>query len=340
MLFKGADKIKKRIILILVSAAVTFFALVVFYEIYGNIRYHKFKAFYQKKGDLYGNLTIASQNKNMIWEYRPYGECQSKRKEYEGHLVGTIRTNRYGFRDYDYASPDKEGGIYRVAFIGDSITLGLWVDYDGIFVRRFEVEANKLNQEQKIQALNFGVDGYNILQIYEMLKTRVLRFSPDQVVYVMCLNDFDFDEASASKIYYFRKPKSFFLKRLKRLFQRTERLAKEDYYFFHYKMNKRRVFTKILEMRNILKLQQIDFLVVIMPIFDFDEEGIGHYPYTKLHHEIKDILEKKKIRVFDLLEVFKEKMRSPQDFAYDVWHPNEKGHRLIAQALLEPILSR
>lgn len=331
-------KIRKNIILILASLLITFLALVIFYEIFENLRYSKFKAFYREKGDLYGNLTVASPNREQIWEYRPYGECKSKRKEYKGRLVGTIRTNRYGFRDHDYPSPDKKEDIYRVAFIGDSVTLGLWVDYQEIFVRRFEVEANKLNQKRKVQALNFGVDGYNTLQIYEILKAKVLRFSPDQVVYVMCLNDFDFDEAAANKIYYFRKPKSFFLKRIKGLYHRTYRLEKEDYYFFHYKMNKKRVFPKILEMRNILRLKQMAFLVVIIPIFDFAEQGFIRYPYTKIHDGIKDALKENGIRVFDLLGVFKERIKNPSDFAYDVWHPNKKGHQLIAQVLLEPIL--
>lgn len=329
----------KNIILILASTFVTFFALVILYEIYENIRYHRFKAFYRDKGDLYGNLTIASPNKELIWEYRPYGECESKRREYKGRLAGIIKTNRYGFRDYDYESTDKPDDVYRIAFIGDSITLGLWVDYDGIFVRRFEIEANKLDQNRNVQALNFGVDGYNTIQIFELLRAKVLRFSPDQVVYVLCLNDFDFDEAAANKIYYFKKPKSFFLNRIKMLFHRTKRLEKEDYYFFHYKRNKEIVFPKILEMRNILKQRGIGLLVLIMPIFDFTAEGFGRYEYTKIHDEIKDFLRKNKIRAFDLLEVFKEKIKNSSKFAYDVWHPNEVGHRLIAKALLAPILS-
>ncbi|MFP4083228.1 MAG: SGNH/GDSL hydrolase family protein [Candidatus Aminicenantes bacterium] len=334
---KEKGNVKKNILLALASAFITFFVLVILYEVYQNVRYYRFKAFYRKKGDLYGNLTIASPNEKLIWEYRPNGVCQSKRKEYKGELKGTIRTNRYGFRDYDYASPDKEEGVNRVAFIGDSVTLGLWVDFDEIFVKRFEVKANKLSQDQKIQALNFSVDGYNTLQIHEMLKARVLPFSPDQVVYVMCLNDFDLHEAAASKIYYFRKPKSFFLKRIKELFHRTERPEKEDYYFFHYHRNKMKAFTKILEMRNMLNPPQIDFLVVIMPIFDFGE-GFANYPYTKIHAEIKNFLSKREVRVFDLLEVFEEKIENPCDYAYDVWHPNPKGHRLMARALLEPVL--
>ncbi len=329
---------RKKIILILASTFGTFFALVILYEIYENIRYHRFKAFYREKGDLYGNLTIASSNKDLIWEYRPYGECQIKRKEYKGRLAGIIKTNRYGFRDYDYDSTDKPDEIYRVAFIGDSITLGLWVDFDGIFVRKFEIEANRLAQKGKVQALNFGVDGYNAIQIFELLRTKVLHFSPNQVIYVMCLNDFDFDEAAANKIYYFRKPKSFFLNRIKMLFYRTKRLEKEDYYYFHYERNKEGVFLKMLEMRKILKQRGIDLLVVIMPIFDFTSKGFGGYEYTKIHDEIYDFLRKNKIRAFDLLQIFKEKIKNSQNFAYDVWHPNEEGHRLIAHALLAPIL--
>ena len=63
---------------------------------------------------------------------------------------------------------------YRTAFIGDSIVLGMGPFYNKIFVRRFEIEANKLNLTQRVQALNFGIDGYNTIQIYEILRTKVL----------------------------------------------------------------------------------------------------------------------------------------------------------------------
>jgi lysophospholipase L1-like esterase len=331
-------KINKNIALLLASTFITLFILAVSYETYENIRYSKFKSFYRSQGDLYGNLTIASSNRILIWEYKPYGECRTKTKEYKERIVGVIQTNRYGFRDFDYESVNKPSDTYRIAFIGDSVTLGLWVDFDKTFVKKFEILANQKVPHQKIQALNFSVDGYNTVQIYELLQSKVLPFSPNKVIYMMCLNDFDFNEAAANKIYYFKKPKMFMLKRLRALFMQTERSEKDDYYLFHFKKNKNTVFHEILNMRNSLTQKEIAFLVVILPVFDSLEKGFDEYKYSKIHTQIDNFLKKNKIQIFDLLRVFMETNQKTGDFAYDVWHPNEEGHQIIADELLKTVL--
>ena len=330
----------KRILFMLASALLTFLILAASYEIYENIRYVRFKAFYGKQGDLYGNLTIASPNEKLIWEYRPRGESSSKTREVQGRRTGVIRTNRHGFRDRDDESPDRPAGVYRVAFIGDSVTLGLGVDAEATFVSRFEAEANGRGRDRKVQAMNFGIDGYDAGQVRELLSAKVLRFSPDQVVYVMCLNDFDFQEASARKIRYFRKPKSFFLKRVGMLFDGTARPKSADYHVFYFEENKQRVFQKLLEMRDILREGQIGFFVAILPVFSAPEEGVLGYKYAAIHAEIGEFLRKNGIPGLDLLEAFSEKLKTPADIAYDVWHLSEQGHRLVALALLDAVLSQ
>jgi lysophospholipase L1-like esterase len=311
--------------------------LIAAYEVFENIRYYNWKSIYRDRGDLYGNLTVLSPNKDLIWEYRPYGECASKTREYEGHPVGVIKTNRYGFRDYDYQSTEKPPGTYRIAFIGDSVLLGLWVEYDKNFVKRFESMANDHLVSTNFQALNFGIDGYNTLQIFHMLKDKALKFSPDKVVYVMCLNDFDFEEATYNKIKYFKKPKSFLIKRIKNAFHRF-RLDSEDYHIYYYNKNKKVVFSKIIEMKNLLQQIKVKFQVVLLPCFYTDQKEFRNYPLSHMHDEIKIFFKKNNINVFDLLEVFKKQNKPPKVYAYDIWHPNEEGHRLIAHALLEPVL--
>ncbi len=139
----------------------------------------------------FGKLTVPSNNSNLMWEYKPYG-----RYEY-------IRTNRYGFRDYDYVSKDKPNDVYRIAFVGDSVTLGFTVRADDTFVNKFGVFTRELAPRAPIEGMNFEIDGFNTPQIYELIVSRVVAFSSDEIVYVMCLNDFDFKAASAKKIRYF-----------------------------------------------------------------------------------------------------------------------------------------
>ena len=308
---------KKNILLVITTILV----LTGLFELYKNYTYYSWKEKYRETGDWSGNLTVASADKELMWEYRGNGEYRN------------IKTNRYGFRDYDYESTDKPDGTYRIAFIGDSVTLGYQVEYDRIFVRRFEAEAGRLSLPYKVQALNFSVDGYNTLQIYEMLMTKVLVFSPDKVVYVLCLNDFDFEDASSRKIRYFKKPVSFLADEIERAIKHAC-LRKKDYHFCHFEKNKHKVFQKIAAMRDELKKRSIDFDVVVVPVFEDSKENFNDYSFTQIHHEIRDFFVENKIEFIDLLDSFKEQAEAPRHYALDVWHLNTAGHQFVAQRLV------
>ena len=250
----GPDRppIYANIILLLAAFAVAVAILGFSYEVVENIRYSRWREEYHRIGDLYGHLTVASTNPRMIWEYRPNGKGGPPARGIGKDVVGLIETNRYGFRDFDHESVEKADDVIRVAFIGDSVTLGLWVDCEDIFVRRFEEEANRRIRGRVVQGLNFGIDGYQAVQIYEVLRDRVMRFSNDRVVYMMCLNDFDFEEAASQKTRYFRKPRSFLWNRLKRAAYNYRRGKVRDYHFFHYGENRDVVYQTILHMRDLL----------------------------------------------------------------------------------------
>jgi lysophospholipase L1-like esterase len=328
-----------NIILPLVAIAVAVLLFGFSYEVIQNIRYSRWRDSYHQTGDLYEHLTIASANPKMIWEYRPNGVSKAKTRDIEGNMVGIIETNRYGFRDFDYESANKANDIIRIAFVGDSVTLGLWVDHEDIFVRKFEEEANGRIRNRRMQGLNFGIDGYNTVQIYEMLRDRVIGFSNDQVVYVMCLNDFDFEEAASQKILYFQKPRRVLWSRLKKASYNYRRRKQKDYYSFHYSENRDVVYETILKMRDLLGRHGVDFRVAIVPVFDFEDDNFDSYKYNTIHREINEFLTRSGIQVFDLVETFKKQSLDPKDYAYDVWHPNEKGHEVIANALLEFVLA-
>ena len=177
--------------------------------------------------------------------------------------------NRWGFRDRDYETPVKPPETHRIAFLGDSVTLGLGVAAEDMFVRRFEDAANRLGLGHAVQTLNFSVDGYNTVQVNEMLRTKALPFAPDKVIYVLCLNDFDFQDASGEKIRYFRKPKSFLLEALEQIYRVRiyQQLAGSDFHHYHFNKNKEIAFQSIRDMHALAKQNGIGFHVVVLPIF-------------------------------------------------------------------------
>jgi len=104
-----------------------------------------------------------------------------------GARDGLFTINRYGMRDRDVPIEKPDGEI-RIACIGDSICYGTNVKQFETFPRQLE-EILNTNSKGSYRVLNFGVPGYNIEQIAEILKTRVAPFDPDLVVYLYCLND-------------------------------------------------------------------------------------------------------------------------------------------------------
>jgi lysophospholipase L1-like esterase len=98
--------------------------------------------------------------------------------------------NSLGLAD-DETSLEKPAGVFRIAFVGDSITANFQL------LPRPEIYANELERllnadparGRSFESLNFGVNGYAILQNVQVLRTRVRAFEPDLVVFQLCLND-------------------------------------------------------------------------------------------------------------------------------------------------------
>lgn len=312
--------VKTKFGLILLSSIISAVLFIGVYEVIKNIQYYRWKENFDNSGWL-GKVTIPSPNPVLMWEYRPYSEFKG------------IRTNRYGFRDTDYDSTAKSDNDFRIAFAGDSVTLGMGVNQEATFVRKFEIAANRKDSRyHRIQALNFGVDGYSTPQIYEMIRTKVLQFSPDKVVYMMCLNDFDFSLSSGKKNLYFKKPASFLVSNIEMAYLR---LYGGEFHQYFFRKNKQVVFQNILDMNRLLDEKGISFQVVIVPVFP---ATFDNYPLQGMVKEIAMFLKENGIQVFDLHEAFYESGESPGFYASDIWHPNVKGHRFIARQLLPSVL--
>jgi lysophospholipase L1-like esterase len=313
----------------LATATISIFFVVclIGYEAYENYRYYRWKAAYAAGSDWHGQLTVPSRNEVLTWEYRPNSDYRN------------LRTNRYGFRDRDYDSPGKTAGVLRIAFIGDSVTLGLGVDPDDTFVREFESMVNERDAGPPVQALNFGVDGYNTVQIHELLRTRVLAFEPDKVVYVMSLNDFNLGASTNEKMGYFRKPTSFFLLNLSTLYTRLSVIGKAvltntELHRWWFAIGHEAVFAHVTQMRDMLRQQGISFAIALVPIFRFEEATYAAYPLEDAHQAIASFCRMNGIAFTDLESEFKRLALRPGDYGDDIWHPNARGHRIIAEQLV------
>jgi lysophospholipase L1-like esterase len=317
-----ASSTAKNLALVITSTLLSLALFVGGYEIFKSRQYDAWKTEYEKSGDWYGKLTVPSPNAVLMWEYRPNAQAEK---------WGTvIRTNGHGFRDRDQLLA-KEDEKRRVAFVGDSVTLGIAVDVEKTFFRRFEDLSRDRNPGAQIETLGFAVDGYNAIQVMEMVKKRVLPFQPDIVVYTMCMNDFDLEGASAGKIKYFRKPNSFFLRRLEKLYKQLF-----EYHDYHFRKNKGPVIERVLQTNERLTERGVKLVVVLLPVFP--DRGVASYPIAHIHTELTRKLSQDAITVIDLLRSPLTQDPSAQPYARDIWHLTEQGHELVASILLEELL--
>lgn len=102
-----------------------------------------------------------------------------------------IRINSYGERDKEYAK-DKEPGVYRIVFVGDSIEYGAGVAIEDTYHKQLE---RLLNQEslgsQRFEVLSFSNGGTEPSGYLEILQNSVNGFDPDLVIIGFTLNDFE-----------------------------------------------------------------------------------------------------------------------------------------------------
>ena len=311
----------KKLSLAIGSLVISGVVLIGAYEVISNVRYQQWKEGFTGTAWL-GTVTVPSENKKLMWEYRP--NARHKR----------IVTNDFGFRDDPERRREKAKGVVRVAFIGDSITLGYGEEEPSIFVRRFEDSIRAKLDEQGdgpwVEGLNFGIDGYSAPQIAELLRQRVLDFDPDWVVYSLCLNDFDFATSAGDKVRYFRKPKSFFLVKLEQFYRRARGI---DFHTFKFRKNKQRVWRELLAMRDVLAEREAGFLVAVLPIFPVEVNSFAGYPHEEIHRALDDFATANGIPLIDTLTAFRNAGGPPRAYANDVWHPNPDGHRVIGEAI-------
>ena len=322
---------KKKIKLATASTALAFLLGAGGFEVYKSSEYERWKERLEKSESWMSGLTIGSENPALIWEYKPNSEFHDRQRKYR------IRTNQYGFRERDLETKAKPTKVERIAVVGDSVALGFLSKEEDIFVRKMERLANEVDRPRRVEVLNFGIDGYNPIQIAELVRAQVCEFQPDTVVYVMCMNDFDVEDGSGEKIRFFRKPRSFLLAYIRDL---LESWSGEDYHRYHFARHQAVVFKKVGEMREVLKRRGIEFRVAVVPAFYRMDESFESYVLADIHSQIVRRLRIEDIDVVDLLDAFKSTGDPPRTFGIDVWHLNDKGHSLVARELSSLLLTK
>jgi hypothetical protein len=123
-------------------------------------------------------------------QYRGWGLNPGSHGWYRREGSGYVRINHDGFRGPDYPV-QKPTGVIRVAVLGDSYVEAIQVPEDKTFTSVIgrELARCPLLKDKRVEAINFGVDGYGTAQELITLRRKVWRYSPDVVVLAIFLGN-------------------------------------------------------------------------------------------------------------------------------------------------------
>lgn len=286
-----------------------------------------------------------------------------------GVLRNTIFINSAGFRDKEYPI-EKESEIYRIMVIGDSFTFGMGVNLEDTYVKG--IEKLLQNENNNLEVINCGVTGYVMWQNYEVLKRKALPYKPDLVILGIFLNDIlqskppykNFSEWKGSNIFEEKQNNGLknklyvrnYIKNLDRKFKFRNRYRRGHNYLKTIEERKKTViqsanWDKImygkLEKRRYIefedtlnkfvktaKIANCHVLVAYIP----DAVQLHDSQGQEINKFIKQICQKRGIPFVDITPKFEMESNPSSLYLFPVdAHTSPKGHKLIAESIVEEI---
>jgi lysophospholipase L1-like esterase len=286
----------------------------------------------------------------LDWRYVPSSVWS------EGNI--TYRYNSAGFRDVEHEIA-KPPGTRRIVVVGDSVTEGIWVDWESTFTG---VLQSRLRGEYEVVAV--AQSGLNTPQEIHLLEQDGLRYSPDLVVINFVLNDCDFYTRFAAAQQFVQKRDStvglffdmpidprvkralkssalvYFVKqRGEELMGRLRGVDEGDYFerIWNTDANRAKVTTGFDRLSELSQQHGFGVVVIIWPLVT----RYDRYAYESIHNWVREAAEQRGLPVLDLLPRFRTiPFRDLQVTAEDNVHPNARGHRIAADVFLEWLGSR
>ena len=253
--------------------------------------------------------------------------------------------NSHGFRDVE-RSKAKAENVFRLAVVGDSVTMQMDVPLEKLFVRRLEYNLRAAIPDRTIECPAFGVTGYCAAQELALMRGTVLDFEPDAILWQFHLNDASdpiIDGANGGLARYHAWPRSQVWVHLRR---KVDHVLKKRFLLSHFPGLEQRdlqlqawrwddVVRVIDQVHELSVSRETPVFVVLFPSFP---EGGDWGRYSEADMRFYDALverfESIGFPTLDLMQVFKrlpvsELQREPGDF----WHPSVKGHEVMARSI-------
>jgi len=261
----------------------------------------------------------------------------------------TQGTNSQGYFDNEH-SHEKENGVYRITVIGDSIAQGQGVLIEESFPRILEEKLNQNPGNKKYEIIVLARTGYSTSQEMVLFKEEAFLYDPDLIIWSYVLNDPAhpvFHDANGELGRHYYKPKNA----TKHYIEKKQFILKEklkgrecpkEFHAFLQCAYWDNIVKDVKEIGAVIHRKKIPLIFVIHPVFEKDK-NFHQYSLIEEHHKLAELALQEGLVPLDLLDVFKPhnplelKQTGPNPGVFDPWHPNARGHYVIAEALIKAV---
>lgn len=248
-----------------------------------------------------------------------------------------IRINSAGFRDDEFP-PEPEPDRFDIVVLGDSVAWGWGLSMEDAFPQVLESRLReRAGSGPPPVVYNLAVEGYSTDQELTLLERRGLERRPDLVIWSYVLNDPDVADGGLSR-YFSRELVLWRYARRARLRLWSALSSEPEIDEYHHRIHafyRERTRQQFRELGRIHREHGVPILVALTPVFDF-EPG-EPYRWQDLHDFIRELAQANGLELVDLYESFRDTASS--EYSFDMWHPNARGHEIIAEALMERLTS-
>jgi len=271
-----------------------------------------------------------------------------------------VRTNHMGYRGEEM-EVQKPPGAIRILALGDSVTWGVGVNDDRIYLARLEQTLNaRYSRPLRVQTVNTAVIGYSLYQELLTLERDGPALSPDIVLVGFVLNDayptedpfFNVNslheprkEGVRRRAYSDPPPAPFHLYRLSRTlarraldrFHESNRSPRANYDWQPGSFEQRSwpvMQHHFQRMAELSKTRHFRLLIILFPTgTQFRSGSLDPFPQSM----IKDFMKSEGIDYLDLFDT----LRGRQDGAFrDEMHLTPLGHQEVAESILRNLDER
>ncbi|MBW1814722.1 MAG: SGNH/GDSL hydrolase family protein [Deltaproteobacteria bacterium] len=246
-------------------------------------------------------------------------------------------TNAMGYFGRDY--PQEKTGK-RIVIIGDSVAAGVGVPYEKSFGKLFEKKLNAVF-ESEYEVIVLAVPGYSTSQEIVLLRDEVFQYNPDLIVVAYHLNDPAhplFHNAGGQVGMYFKKPVSYTFFYLKRLLYRTKSRIKgirsgcpnDPWSLFLHCVYWSDVKKNFREIMAISENNSTSLVFAFLPLLLDPVDGKG---IDELYDRLGELAQESGAQSVNLMQAFQGYDMESVKLPDDAWHPNEIGHRIIAERI-------